>query len=95
MSFPLLLVKLPHHQQLECYSTSQFQPGDVVWAKAPQLPGWPGLVINHSQWKRNRLQPAPDGKVSQLALGVSISRAIFEDCVSVNTSLLHYITFDL
>ena len=66
VSFPLLLVKLPHHQQLECYSTSQFQPGDVVWAKAPQLPGWPGLVIDHSQWKRNRLQPAPDGKVRQL-----------------------------
>ena len=63
VSLPLSLVRLRHHQSLECYSTGQFQPGDVVWAKAPQLPGWPGLVINHSQWKRNKLKPAPQGKV--------------------------------
>ena len=78
VSLPLSLIKLPHHHSLECYSTSQFQPGDVVWAKAPQLPGWPGLVINHSQLRRNELEPAPQGKVSPVHLSsihlVSLTR---------------------
>lgn len=78
VSLPRSLIKLPHHHSLECYSTSQFQPGDVVWAKAPQLPGWPGLVINHSQLRRNELEPAPQGKVSPVHLSsihlVSLTR---------------------
>ena len=63
ISIPLDLVEVVHHHSLHCYSTSQFQPGDVVWAKAPQLPGWPGAVINHTQWRKNRLKEAPPGKV--------------------------------
>ena len=63
VGIPLEHVDLVHHRSLQCYSTSQFRPGDVVWAKAPQLPGWPGAVISHTQWKKNRLKQAPPGKV--------------------------------
>ena len=61
---PLSKVEVIHYQSFQCYSTSQFQSGDVVWAKAAQLPGWPGVVINHKEWKRNKLKAAPVGKVS-------------------------------
>ena len=63
VSVPLHLVKVVHHHSLHCYSASQFRAGDVVWAKAAQLPGWPGVIINHTEWKKDRLKQAPLGKV--------------------------------
>ena len=64
VSVPLSKVQLVHHQSIHCYSSSEFQSGDVVWARAAQLPGWPGAVIEHKEWKRDRLKPAATGKVN-------------------------------
>ena len=77
VSVPLSQVELVHHQMLECYSTSQFQPGYVVWAKAAQLPAWPGLVIRHTDWERDTLKPAPRGKVSLLCVCTCVCCSLF------------------
>ena len=37
--------------------------GDIVWARAHMLPFWPGKIISHKDWKKNKLQPAPKGQV--------------------------------
>ena len=62
VSLPLSKVELVQHISIMCYSS--FHPGDVVWARGAQLPGWPGAVIDHKEWKRDKLKPAPSGKVS-------------------------------
>ena len=41
-----------------------FKIGDIIWAKAHLLPGWPGKIISYK--KRNLDKPAPD-KVSACA----------------------------
>lgn len=62
VSLPLSKVELVQHISIQCYSS--FHPGDIVWAKGAQLPAWPGAVIDHKEWKRDKLKPAPPGKVS-------------------------------
>lgn len=64
VSVPLRLVEVTHHTTIECYSPSSFTVGDIVWAKAVQLPGWPGRIISHKERKKEKLKPAPPGKVS-------------------------------
>lgn len=63
VSVPLSAVCLTHHSLLECWHPGAFFPGDIVWAKAPLLPAWPGVVISHADWKQDKLDPAPDGMV--------------------------------
>lgn len=59
-------VCITRHSLLECWHPGSFSPGDIVWAKAPLLPAWPGMVISHADWKQDTLDPAPDGMVQQL-----------------------------
>ncbi|XP_011404721.2 PREDICTED: flocculation protein FLO11-like [Amphimedon queenslandica] len=48
------------------YYTIRCRPfviGDIVWARAPQLPYWPGKIISHKDWKQHKLKPAPKAQV--------------------------------
>ena len=45
---------------IRCYP---FVIGDIVWARARQLPYWPGKIISHKDWKQHKLKPAPKAQV--------------------------------
>ncbi len=55
---------LPNRVYMQCYSASSFHIGDVVWAKAAGLAGWPGKIIKHTDWTMNKLQRPPAKHVS-------------------------------
>lgn len=85
VSLPLSKVQLVRHISLQCYSS--FHPGDVVWARGAQLPGWPGAVIDHKEWKRDKLKPAPPGKVG--GGGGKLWR--LSTLLSLSSFLLHFL----
>ena len=59
-------------------SGSQHQIGDIVWAKAPQLMGWPGVIISHTERKKDKLTKPPPGKVGSVCLVAhTISVSVF------------------
>ena len=45
---------------IRCHS---YVIGDIVWARAPMLPFWPGKIISHKDWKHHKLKPAPKAQV--------------------------------
>ena len=56
---------LPHHFVMQCYSSNTFKIGDIVWAKAHQLPAWPGEIITHTDRSKDNLQPPPPHHVRE------------------------------
>lgn len=71
VSIPLSLTKLKHKRKstpVNSASTiSTVEIGDIVWARAPSLPGWPGEIISANQ-RKGRPTPPP-GKVLLIVWG--------------------------
>ncbi len=53
-----------NHRVIQCYSADTFKIGDVVWAKAETLPGWPAKIIFHTDWTKHKLGVPPPDHVS-------------------------------
>ena len=71
VSLPLSFIKNKHKSTtvLAC-KASTIEIGDIVWARAPMLPGWPGKIIS-SNSKRG-LKKAPIGKVTMYSVVYTI-----------------------
>lgn len=56
-------VPAPNSTTLSCYKVNSFSVGDLVWAKAPKLPSWPGKIISYKEKKEEKLRKPPRKKV--------------------------------
>ena len=68
---------LPNHSVVQCYSANGFKVGDVVWAKAYQLPAWPGKIIKNTDWTKDTLGVPPPHHVSKRGACVCVCVCCF------------------
>ena len=52
-----------NYSTVTCNPIPSYTVGDIVWAKAHQLPSWPGRIISHIEWKNTKLHAPPPGQV--------------------------------
>lgn len=52
-----------NYSTVTCNPIPSYSVGDIVWAKAHQLPSWPGRIISHIEWKNTKLHAPPSGQV--------------------------------
>ena len=61
-----------NYSTLVCNEVPFHSMGDIVWAKAPSLPSWPGKIISYQDWKKDDLAPPPQDKVRALYFTIAM-----------------------
>ena len=70
VSIPRSPSGVPEEEEVYCESLGMLCVGDVVWAKAPLLPAWPGRIMSYRE--RRGLEKPPQDKVCTCMSNVAL-----------------------